>query len=1299
MTLVSDQEFVTLGTRVVGEGITETKAELDQFTESAGRAEQNAQRLREASGGLSRSQQEVARTMREAQEATRRQAEALAIAQQQTRQAATSAAKEIENIFIAESSRIREAIARGFLTPAEARAAAIEAAQAYNSALIAQLDRLGAVGLNQTNSKTYIELANSLKSIPAPLREVAETGAVAGASMNSLRAAAVSMAASATSAVPGVTQLASVLGTMAIGAPIIAGVLAGAAAIAYGWQVWTRDAKAAREEQDKLTQSLSHWYDVQRAGAGGERAAQVAAETAKLAEQQKELDSLVARLNSPAIQGSEAGRVTGELIQKQVDALRDLMQRERDIIRQGNADVLRQRTDDFVRRQAEEASELAALISSGHATEAERKRALDALKRDQSLAQQYATPLGAADSSLPLLLKQRTELVQAAKQLEDALYPKVEAPTRGAEDPERQRVIDGLLKQLEALRAVNLEGNKELSLAQLKAQALGVEGGVRDLINAKIKAEEETLVAYGRDSGVVLTERLKFIQATKDQETANANAKIKLEDQTFAQRTLTNAIKEANDVAAKNQKTTRDSLTEGLDLYIASEREAERLSDIIGRDLVNSMIRFAASGTQSFTGFLTVVEQTSLRVSDAIQRSVEKQQELLLKSQKAGPEGDAEARIILERIANLQKLQAVLGGIGAATAGANIGFNIGQQTTSGFNGFGAGGIAGAVTGFEIAGPLGAVIGGLTGAAGGLFGAAEAHRRAAKAIEDAAHSLATNIASYTNSNPVAQQITDNIAKHDQLILQAQELAAERARQAGRDGSRTEAEAAVLGLKNDTAAIDKGRIDNLNRIADEFFSGIEQQLNATRGPAGDYANRLAEIDKAHQQNIASVNALAGALGYSNDQRLAEIAKVNELADAQAAAVKRAYEETLRQTQYGLDAREAYARGLTLEGDAITRRAAEEKELFDAEAAGYTQVQLAQLQRIQALERERAALQAYNDASNAYLSALAKGPTGTSASQLEADLAPLTQRRDADLAVLNDAVSAYATDLLQGADASKIAADYQALLTAKTILLGDEAQIAATKFANAAQQMQQAQSDIQRDISLGVKGGKEGIAAEQTAFGFGGLSIDQILALYKPFTGTPLSNQDETTNNLIKQFLQDYDAVYGTKNGKAIGDQVADAITAATSKSPTGDAVQYAAKAISEVTANRLADYTYATYQQNREQTGYLRDIRDAVTGGRADLFSRAPLTVDFPTLANWLPSNGQPAPSFPPSGAPAQTVQGGDVRIDAVNIIMPNVDPTKLTEQELDDFAEKVVTIIGNKLRARHIAVGDATLLGG
>src|SRR6185437_9458965 len=113
-----------------------------------------------------------------------------------------------------------EGLARGFITPTQARAAGAEAAQNFNQGVLLTMDRASASGgLNVGSSRIYRELATSFKNV-----EQEATNAVAG--VGRIRQGLVSLAAQATGTIPVLDRIGASLLSMGTGGTVAIGVIA-----------------------------------------------------------------------------------------------------------------------------------------------------------------------------------------------------------------------------------------------------------------------------------------------------------------------------------------------------------------------------------------------------------------------------------------------------------------------------------------------------------------------------------------------------------------------------------------------------------------------------------------------------------------------------------------------------------------------------------------------------------------------------------------------------------------------------------------------------------------------------------------------------------------------------------------------------------------------------------------------------------------------------------------------------------------------------------------------------------------
>ena len=201
-------------------------------------------------------------------------------------QQAMSAVDRLTQQYEADLARIKEGQLRGFIKPAEARKAGVEAANAYNQGVLTVLDtgsRSGAFR-GADGSKAFTEIAGSIKNV-----EASTHGARSG--LNQIRASMTAVAASALSSAPGVAQLSGAIGTMALGSAVMVGAMAGAAAIGFAWDAITSKAREAAKAQEDALAQLATMAEQERAGVVGNMPALKAAGGIRQDEIKREITS------------------------------------------------------------------------------------------------------------------------------------------------------------------------------------------------------------------------------------------------------------------------------------------------------------------------------------------------------------------------------------------------------------------------------------------------------------------------------------------------------------------------------------------------------------------------------------------------------------------------------------------------------------------------------------------------------------------------------------------------------------------------------------------------------------------------------------------------------------------------------------------------------------------------------------------------------------------------------------------------------------------------------------------------
>lgn len=170
-----------------------------------------------------------------------------------------------------------------------------------NAAQIARLTGASmsdARNATQLYARTLATVEEEIRGVQRANQELAEAGflkvskaaremtAAANATnpaLNSVRASLTSTAAAAVgSAVPGLAQVTSVLGTLAIGTGPMVAILAGIAAVGFGIEHWRESAKKAKEEVDALFKRLDDLAKKQQQGIYGQTGADVKTGQAEL---------------------------------------------------------------------------------------------------------------------------------------------------------------------------------------------------------------------------------------------------------------------------------------------------------------------------------------------------------------------------------------------------------------------------------------------------------------------------------------------------------------------------------------------------------------------------------------------------------------------------------------------------------------------------------------------------------------------------------------------------------------------------------------------------------------------------------------------------------------------------------------------------------------------------------------------------------------------------------------------------------------------------------------------------------
>lgn len=207
----------------------------------------------------------------------------------------------------------------------------------------------------------------------------------AGASWNSLRGPLTSATRSLLELNPAVSQLTSVMGSMAVGAAPMVAVLAGIAAVSFGWNMLTKDARENKKATDEAIASLTALRDKQRLGSlSGTSAREAEKAGTELYFVQERLAELRSRF---ATQSAVGG---GQETAKQVAELEQRQSELRSLIRAHENEVTQVRTEKANERIAVAKKETDAQIAE-----------LERLRRAQREYRDYLGELMDAKVTMP----------------------------------------------------------------------------------------------------------------------------------------------------------------------------------------------------------------------------------------------------------------------------------------------------------------------------------------------------------------------------------------------------------------------------------------------------------------------------------------------------------------------------------------------------------------------------------------------------------------------------------------------------------------------------------------------------------------------------------------------------------------------------------------------------------------------------------------------------------------------------------------------------------------------------------
>jgi len=304
-------------------GAREVESALRNVTQQAQKAEASVNRLATANRSLAAEQRKAA------------------LAAHDAREAAKASLQAFEQQYQLDIARIKEGQARGFISPKEAAQAGREAAQAYNTAIVAELDKGARTGAfrGRAGREAFTEVAGSLKN-------VSEAGRSANLGLHRLNNSMIVVTRQALGAHPVIGQVADAVGTFAIGTARMIPILAGLAAIAFAYNRITKNARETKKAAEDAAKAIREQAREEASRGQATKIDQITA----LRRREDQLRGRIAAAEERvgrALAGSGLTDIQQRGAQARVDALRKEYDELRKVIQQGEAQLAAMRTEAF----------------------------------------------------------------------------------------------------------------------------------------------------------------------------------------------------------------------------------------------------------------------------------------------------------------------------------------------------------------------------------------------------------------------------------------------------------------------------------------------------------------------------------------------------------------------------------------------------------------------------------------------------------------------------------------------------------------------------------------------------------------------------------------------------------------------------------------------------------------------------------------------------------------------------------------------------------------------------------------
>lgn len=964
-----------------------------------------------------------------------------------------------------------------------------------------------------------------------------------------------------------VVGLTGALGSMAVGSVVVIGIMAGIAAMVYGWDKLSLSLQGVTADQKK---AMDEFEKAQKlAGAGGKVGVAETGFAANVAKIQGQIDFLNAQITtmqSPA--GASAAGVSPDAAaaiagsdQIAIANLRKTLDTLEGLHSAANAKRNAEMQKEALAGQAQYAEQLATLVKNGNATDAIKAQALT-LEKNYFAASTLLAAQGSRDVAAEY--SKLAETLKGAFTTADKV-PKGSAVSDGAAADKafadalavsEAKVTQSLTDQAAAIHLAN------------EAMRQGTASGATYLIQKQYELEvtkslsdstDEAAAAHVKAAAAVRDEALAheaLITAQKNADGTNAllaqAAALKLENDAMRQGETTRAtylINKTADLEVSKALAITDADAHAARVQAIEEVRSESLAHLglvtAQQEAAKEAAKSAADAAKSWkTELVTLtrdVQRDFAAMWDSVFNGGADTFGKLWKTIWGGWTkliADMLGADMMRAVGD--KLTAFLSGGANAKVLANPNSGpaavAGAGGTKGWDSFSLGYVTSFVAG------LGMIAASITTTS--QLNAQAARQFASDNVTWAAAFKDLN-ASFTDTS-AQKQVKALAAQYQTLMTSAIQEAAT----AIQNSPASTFGASGVGLFGSKT----GTVPGAGTIAD--LDAYIKQLTAAQGTG---------------KNVAQDRDLATLLKQLQDLDAEYKLQAEELAKV-IAANQLAYQADLK-------VRELTAKGETEAAAAAQRKIEEDKQIADAQAAGYDAATIALLKQVQAdedLATAAAKAKAAADAlaahaetvfasiasSNArYLAATGQDWAAAQAQRAESD----RQAMDALLKSMGDTIDPLAVAALSAAQA---------------------AEAAQAAWQHAMDVINQGNDWIKQQGALFGDSGQATLDKERQNFGFQGMTDAQILALYKQWTpGAELTASQKQLNDWINTFITD-ERSFANANVSATTGAATSAVSAA-SIAMTANVTTAVSATVTERTAYELVDV-------NRSQLVVLRSI---------------------------------------------------------------------------------------------------------